>query len=329
MARILCSLSGIEYKTQLFQFYSCAQESYHPIFDLSSEKLVEIYSSFYIDDRLTPEESYLLYLALWRSTNLVDFRIPARRDATTAATIANTIHSLCEMAGRISTLGHERVSTVLCLPSFVVNSETRDLSSCPDWLAIWQANYKDYQTGYKTSTAVAKISAMEALLESNIKNKLKDISSYAGQLANWAEAAGAFPSYISAEWKNIIRMAAKGEAIYSVSELDLADLIEHCEENIPHGNIQAYTLMALLDSARKRRGALQTLGDMDIDVTYKILRADAGVEEANMLALILSAPKTEPIEAGYPNKLAYVRAKMKYQQAQAYYKDHPDERPPE
>lgn len=338
MARILCSLSGIEYKTQLFQFYSCAQESHHPIFDLSVQKLTQIYTDSYIEDKLLPDESYLLYLSLWRATNLIDFRVAAQRTIHTPAIIATTIHSLIQMVTRIDTWGSEKISTILQLPSYVVNTETRDLSSCSDWLAIWQANYSDYQQGYKTTTMVAKISALEALLEANIKNRLKDISSYSTQLANWAEAAGSFPTYtvldqndipvaMNEYWKRIIKLATKGESIYSVPDIDLTDLIEHCEETIPHGTIQAATLMALLRSAQKKRTALQTLGDIDLDVTFKILRPDAGVEEANMLALILSAPKQEPKESDYPNKLAYVRAKMKWGQAETYYRDHPEERP--
>jgi hypothetical protein len=269
---------------------------------------------------------------------MVDFRSAAQRTEKTASIIANTIHSLVQMSQRIHAVSANRAAEILSLPRFIITVETRDLAPCSDWFRIWQANWADYQTGYRTSTALEKLSRMEEALERNIKNKLKDISAYASQLAVWAEQAGAFPTYnvldendetigMNEYWKRIIKFCARGDSIYSVPDQDLIDLIEHCEETIAHGNIQAATLMALLRSARDRKGTLATLGDIDINTTYKILKPTDGVEEANMLAMILSAPRTEPKEREYPNRLAYVRAKMKYAQAVQYYAEHPTEHP--
>lgn len=338
MARILCSISGLEYKTQHFPYYACANESHHPVFDIPAHKLPGIYESSYLSGTLSSEENYLLYLALFRSTGMVDFRLAATRTDKTPGIIANSIHSLVQMQTRILAIGSSRMAEVLSLPRFIITVETRDLTPCPDWLRVWQDNYTDYQTGYRTSTALEKLTRMEESLERSIKSKLKDVSGYAYQLANWAEQAGSFPTYevldqddtvihMNDYWKRIIKFCAKGDSIYSVPDQDLIDLIEHCEETIAHGNIQAATLMALLRSARDKKGTLATLGDIDLTRTFKILKPGDGVEEANMLALILSAPKELPLEKAYPNKLAYVRAKLKYQQAQEYYKEHPSEHP--
>ena len=338
MARILCSISGLEYKAQYFPYYACANESHHPVFDIPAHKLPGIYETSYLSGTLSSEENYLLYLALFRSTGMVDFRLAATRTDKTPGIIANSIHSLVQMQTRISEIGANRMAEVLLLPRFIITVETRDLTPCPDWLRTWQDNYADYRQGYRTSTALEKLTRIEESLERSIKSKLKDVSSYAAQLANWAEQAGSFPTVtaldennipipLSEYWKRIIKFCAKGELIYSIPDDDLDKLTTYCEETIAHGNIQAATLMALLRSARDKKGTLATLGDIDLTRTFKILKPGDGVEEANMLALILSAPKELPLEKAYPNKLAYVRAKLKYQQAQEYYKEHPSEHP--
>lgn len=338
MATILCALSGLEFKAQHMPIYLCANESYHPIFDLSHEKLLAMYESLYIEGKLSEEENYLYYLALFRSTELLDFRNAATRTNLTQSIIAHTINDLYLMVQRIHTLGIDKCRDILCLPRFIITIETKDLSCCKDWLKLWNANYQDYCTGYKTSTAIEKLSHLETLLERNIKTKLKDISSYAGMLADWASRAGSFPTYevanerdlaesASSYWQRIIRACASKDNIFNINQFDLEDVIEHCEDNIEHGNIQAATLMALLRSAKDKKNSLATLGDIDLTATYKILKAEDGVEEANMLALILSAPKSAPVEREYPNKLAYIKAKMKYKQAQEYYAEHPTEHP--
>lgn len=340
MARIICAYSGLDIRVEHFPLYASASESCHPIFEFSSAKLIPFYESLYLEEKLTPDEKYLYYLALLKSSGFVDFRNPGIRTSHTQSIITNTIHDLVQMVQRIQLIGEERCISVLDIPRFIITIETRDLSCCKDWLRVWQDNYADYQQGYRTTTAIEKITRLESALERNIKNKLKDISSYASQLANWAEAAGNFPAYEVADendlacpaneyWKRIIRWCATEDRMYRINSYDLADLTEFCEENIDHGNIQAHTLMSLLRSATSKKYAISSLGVIDINSTktYKILKASDGVEEANMLALILSAPLSEPRESQYPNKLAYVRARMSWNTACEYYKEHPEEKP--
>ncbi len=53
---------------------------------------------------------------------------------------------------------------------------------------------------------------------------------------------------------------------------------------------------------------------------FRILNGDESVEDAAKLALIDSAPKTKPIESNYPNKLAFLKAKMNWNLAEDYRK---------
>lgn len=334
MARILCALSGIEYRVDFMQMYLTSRESHHPIFDIPTSRLLET-TPRWLDGELNHTENYLLYLALFNTTGLVDFRVPAIISQDTPAIVAQNMDSLAAMVERIYKTGPARIKEVLHLPSFVITPDTKDLSSSPDWIKIWQEAFKNYEDGYKTANLLDRIERQETILERYIKDRTKDISQYATRLANWASDAGAFdkhadyvvlneydkPERMADYWKRIIVACAKTEAIWNIPDVDLLDLIEHCEEHIYHGSIYAHTLMALLKAGAERKKNFLDLGDIDIGsngFSFRILDADTSVEDANKLALIDSAPLVEPVESQYPNKLAYIRAKMNWRLKQDY-----------
>lgn len=339
MARILCAYSGIDFRVDHFPIYNTSRESHHPIFDLSPTTLVSL-TPQWVDGKLTATDTYLYYLALFKSTQLVDFRVPAIQTSLTQSIIANNMYCLLRMVDRISTLGEEKVRYSLSLPQFVISQDTKDLGNTKYWLEIWEKNYDDYKTGYQTSTLIDKISRKEHHLERMIKDRNKDISTYAGTLAEWASLAGDFPTWnieltpdilgpsktrltCAEYWKTIIKLCAKKEPVYSIPDADIEELIEHCEDTLHQSGIYFFELMSLLRNASKKKLSYLALGDVDITSTYRILDASSSVEDANMLAMIDSAPKDKPIEKDYPNKLAYIRAKMKYDVKLAYEAEHP------
>lgn len=328
MAKVLCAISGVEYRCDYMKMYLTSRESHHPIFDLSTAKLLEV-TPRWITGELAPVENYLLYLALFNSTGLMEFRVPAIMCADTASIIAQSMEPLIDIVERIHITGAIRVKETLHLPHFVISPDTKDLTSSPDWIKIWQEAYKNYEDNYRTATALERLERKESILEKWIKDKTKDISSYANRIADWAYDAGKFDTYadylvlnehdkserMADYWKRIIVSCAKTEAIWSIPDVDLTDLIDHCEEHIYHGTIFAHTLMALLRAGAERKKNFLDLGDIDIGsngTTFRILDASASIEDANKLALIDSAPVEEPIEKNYPNKLAYIKAKMNW-----------------
>lgn len=333
MARILCALSGIEYQCTHMQFYSTSRESHHPIFDIPTRKLLEI-TPRWLEGELSPTENYLLYLSLFNSTGLMKFQVPATISQDTASIVAQNMAQLASIVERIYKTGSVRAKEVIQLPEFVISPDTKDLSSSPEWIKIWQEAYKNYEDGYKTATLLERIEKQETILEKYIKDRSKDISSYAARLANWAYDAGNFEKHaayavmnennqleiLATVWKRIIVLCAKKE-VWNLPEVHLEDLIDHCETHIDHGSIYAHTLMALLNSSLRKKKDFLDLGDIDIGThgtTFRILDAETSVEDANKLALIDSAPAEEPIESNYPNKLAFIRAKMKWRMKIAY-----------
>lgn len=336
MSTVLCSISGIEFKCQHMPLSLTSREYHHPIFSVPSSRLIPL-TERWLEQELTDTENYLLYLALFNTTGLMEFRVPASVSAETSSIIAQNMHHLCDIVEIILNHGEERSQQLFHLPTFVITPDTKFLEDSGEWIKIWRQCYADYANKYRTSTALEKLSRKETILERLIKDKTKDISLYAHQLASWAAAAGRFPecsasledpsfldgknTTLSKYWQHIIKCCAKTEAIWEIPDKDLIELIEHCEEHIDHGSIYAHTLMSLLRAGAERKKNFLDLGDIDLGsggITFRILDADASIEDANKLALIDSAPVNQPVESQYPNKLAYIKAKMNWKMKQDY-----------
>lgn len=336
--KILCSLSGIEYECSHFPFTLHSRESHHPVFDIPQKKLLPLIEKYHAGE-FTSTDSYLYYLALFRSSSLVEFRVPAIRTTLTASIVALNIDALAMMVGRMNVLGTEKVQGILNLPRFVISSETKDLATSDQWIRIWESNYEDYQNGYVTATMIEKLNRREAALERFIKDKSKDISEYAGQLAEWASLAGEFfkedydvldeydrPVPLEVYWKRIIKLCAKGDSFNRLPMGDLKDIYEYCQENtsIVSSGIYGHCLLTLLKVSIQRKESYYGLGDVDLngaETTFRILDASTSVEDANKLVLIDSAPKSEPKRSDYPSPIAFLRAKLNYAMAQDYIKN--------
>lgn len=336
---ILCSYSGIEYKCSYVpkSLKLTNSESHHPLFDASYKQLIEL-TKEWVEGNLNEVETYLLYLALLKSTELVDFRIPAIRTSLTDSIVASNMESLIDIVEIIVSTGIDKAKNRLLMPRYVISTDTNNLSNTKYWISNWVSCYKEYIDGYKMSTALEKISAKESALQVLIKDRSKDVSSYAKQLASWASLAGGFkiddcivadgsnndrPILLSVYWERIIITCCKKSNIFEIHDADLAELIEHCESNIDliSSGIIGHTLMAVLRSAAKTKENYFSLGDLDIGdkgTVYKILDADANVEDANKIVLIDSAPLYEPKENEYPSKLHYLKARVKWDMAQRY-----------
>lgn len=332
--KILCGLSSIEYEVSHFPYSLTSRESHHPIFDIPQKKLLPLIQR-YDDEEFTPTDSYLYYLALFNSTSLVHFRLPAIRTTLTSSIVAQNIHRLHEMVEMINVMGADKIKGILHLPQFVIDVETRDLSSTHDWIKIWDAACEEYENGYVKASNDEKRKRREEILERFIKDPNKDISSYAGHLAEWASIAGRLelehnynvadendkPIPLAEYWKRIIKRCAKGDGLYEIPMGDLLDLQDYYETEVEQHGIYSHCLLTLLRVSIDRKKNYLDLNDVDLSpdgTTFRILDPDADVADANMLAIIDSAPKKEPIRTDYPSNLAFLRAKMNYQMAKEY-----------
>ena len=325
--KILCALSGIEFSCDHFPATLHSRESYHPVFDIPQKKLLS-YAKRWAEGELTPTDSYLLFLALLNSTGQIEFRVPAQRTTLGDSIIAQHMEELIQIIGKINVLNPASHA----IPKFVISPDTKTLETAHYWIAAWEDCYQEFVSGGIEYRKAKKLADREVSLTRLIRGAEKE-SNYASSLAEWATIAGDFPDSqlhntsigrvtLSDYWKTIIRKCCRAESIFSIPESDLQELIEHCEENINHGSIFSHALMTLLRTGRDRQKNFLGLGDIDIrSGTYQLLSEDETVEDANKLAMIQSAPLEEPKLTAYPNKLAYLKAKAKWDMAQEHQKN--------
>jgi hypothetical protein len=322
--KILCGYSGIEFNCDHFPGYLHAREIAHPIFCLPQAKLLS-YSNRWASGNLSPIDSYLLFLALLRSTDQVEFRVPAARIPATDQYVANNMDLLINVVGQINIIKHPGFS----IPRFVISPETKHLATVHYWIAAWEACIDDFKDGYATAKLKHDLITREAGLAKLIASAQRE-SSYSASLAEWAAIAGNFPTFpvdtvlgrvsCADYWKAIIRKCVKSESIFAIPAADLAELIDHCENELElHGNTFAHTLMQLLRAGQQRQNGYLDLGEFDIrSGTYAILSGNDTVEDANKIAMIQSAPESLPTPEQYPSRIAYLRAKAKWDMAQAH-----------
>lgn len=326
MAKILCAKSGIQFSCDHVPMFLHSKEVSHPIFYLPKKKLLGLYAKWATQE-LTDTDSYLLYLALFNSTELVDFRIPAELQANTKQIIANNMKQLVSVVSKIDNFLHPSLNAA----RISINSETKTLSTSHIWIEIWEQNFADFQDGYKTFDAIANIQRREKILERLIKSQDRNPERYASILSKWAADAGNFPTFqvkhpitylnvtCSEYWQDIIRMCVLDSRIFNIPKADIEELIEHCDEFIAAGSIYQHALMELMKSGVHKHSTFLGFGDIDISKSnYRIIPDDSDVEKANIIAMIESAPTIEPKEKDYPSKIAYLRAKFRWEAAQRY-----------
>lgn len=310
-----------------------SREYAHPLFSIPKKKLISL-AAQWAAGRLSATESYLLYLSLLDSTELIIWRVPATYGPKTPQIIANNMESLIHIVGKIDVISHPSFT----LPKFAISPDTASLENSYHWIQAWVTNYNDWYDGLRESSAretlKTKVEARENSLERLIKSAETRVEDLANILAAWAELAGDFPQFqtihpltktkisCSEYWKQIIRACAREESIWRYPAGDIAELIDHCEDNIVHGSIYAHSLMKLLRNGQKKHSDYLGFGDLDLQgrtaTVFTLLDSDSSAEDANKLAAISSAPVDEPKPNQYPNKFAYLRAKSNWDMAQRY-----------
>jgi hypothetical protein len=326
--KILCSLSGVEFTVEHFPGYLTSREVAHPVFSIPQKKLLP-YISKWASAELTTTDSYLLFLSILNSSELVEFRVPAARSELTDSIVAQNMEALAKTVSRLNSVTNPSV----VFPRYVISPETKYLTNVKYWIENWNDCWNDFQDGYSKQLDSRKLVVREAALERMIKNPHLPLSAYASKIAEWAAIAGDFPENlktspftgekitVSEYWKEIIARCSREESIFSVPQSDIAYLLTHCETNISIGSIYSNALFKVLRHAIDKQKNFLGLGDMDLNKSkYQILSEDSTTETANLQAMIDSAPDHEPNQSEYPNKLAYLKAKLRWQTARKYTK---------
>lgn len=325
--KILCSLSSLEFNVDHFPGTFHSRECYHPIFNLPQKRLLG-YLGKWGAQELTTTDSYLLFLAILRSSDLLEFRVPVMRTTNTDSIIAQNMESLSRTVIKLNTVTHPGVH----FPHFVISPETRFLANVHHWIESWAEAYADYQSGSRRDYDNRKLLHRELALERMLKNPHKSLPEKASSIAEWASLAGSFPEFLidnpltptsmrakiscADYWKSIIVRCAKDDAIFAIPKADILELLEHVEENVPYGSIQSNALFSIIRRGIEKQKNFLGLGDLDLsNTTYQILSETDTAESANVKAMIDSAPVEEPSREAYPTKFAYLRARMRWNEA--------------
>lgn len=311
MAKILCSISGVQFSCDFVPISLNSREYHHPIFSLPQKKLLGLYQK-YRHNELDPISSYLTFLAYLNSTGLVEFRSPAIYTPQTESIIANNFDSLVSCVERMNRISNPSVQ----FSRIAVTPDTKNLSNVHYWIGSWESTYEDFTSGYAAFKHSQALHEIESKLEYLIKDSDRNEVQFASRLAAWAEKAGNFPKFhiqvgnstipISEYWKQIIRKCTNSESIFSIPSNDLKELLDHCEDNIDAGSIYGYHLFKILREGKEKQSNFLGLGDFQ----FSILPQDTSVESANKLAIIQNAPDKEPSRLDYPSQFQYLKAKL-------------------
>ena len=256
MAQITCAKPGVVFNCEHMPLSLSSREYAHPLFSISKKRLISLVGEWSIG-KLSHTESYLLYLSLLDSTELVQWRNPAVFTPKTPQIIANNMAALVHIVGKIDVISHPSFA----LPKFAISSDTASLENSYHWIQSWIQNYNDWYDGLrdanKREELKSKIQNREESLERVIKTAHTRVEDLAIMLAGWAEDAGDFPTStttiphpflkgrvtIREYWKQIIRACSNDDRIWQYPVTDIVELIEHCEDNVQHGSIYAASLM--------------------------------------------------------------------------------------
>lgn len=334
MARIHCTYSGVVFNCEHMPSGLSNHEHHHPLFSVPQKKLLSLVKDWSAN-RLSPTESYLLYLSLLHSTDLLIWRTTARFTDKTLRIIGNNMEHLVQIVGKINVIKHPS----FVLPKFAITYDTGDLGNSFYWIQAWISNYKewneDFIDAHKKEEIKHKVERREHSLEKLIKTPMISEEKLADNLAYWARLTCDFPEDIIQHphyankkvvradfWEEVIRACAKDEKIWKYAKGTVHTIIEHCEENLDPqhaGTIHSHALMKLLRNGLKRREAYTGFGDVDLagkTTQFKLLSPNASAEDANIVAAIQSAPEKEPKKENYQTFGAYLRAKLNWDLAQ-------------
>jgi hypothetical protein len=236
------------------------------------------------------------------------------------AIVASNMESLLSIISKINLIKHPSFA----LPSFSINAHTNTLTNAHHWIEAWQDNYADWYQGKRDEALRAKLQDREEALQRLIKSSVP-VDSYAKNLASWASTAASFPTFdtthpvtkqpipLNEYWQQIITSIANDDKLWRFPRADIVELVEHCEENLQHGNIYAHTLMKYLRSAITKHDDYLGFGDFTpTPTTFTILPANATSHQINLKAALDTAPLTEPQRHLYPTHGAWLKAYTKW-----------------
>ena len=316
MSEIICGISSIPFKCQHIPIRLIKREVNHPIFYVDQKRLLGLYSK-YVKNHLTDIDSYLLFLALLKSTDSVIFTYPAIPTAQTPRIVASNIAQLTRVIWQTNAI----LTPSFKQPKFRITRETQDLSNVAMWIKSWEKNIVDFKAGIDSRAAEKRLQDAEDKLFKVIHSPESGNEKLAAAVADWANKAAEFPAHKREEWIKIIRKCYSLQSMFSVDKAVLYEIRDYCESNLEVGSVYYYHLMRTIRAGIINYNSFLGMGtslDLDIakdDPGYRILKNERELEEVRLAEIAEKAPEKEPRRLDYPNQLAFLRAKLAWRTA--------------
>jgi len=324
--RVLCIYSNVQFQVPGFNRLYLKQSTAHPIMSTSPRDLLTKARDWAQGD-LTDTEQHLLFVALLKATDLVDFQKPATPDNKTIA--LNMERLLFTVGWRIATKQHFN------LPRFVVNNSNYNLRNIHNWLDALDEAKTDWYIKNATWELREKLELREKALTKLIKST-KDTNSYAARLGNWTMLASSAPDISAKEWMEVFLLKDAFEIINFDGDI-IADLMDHMVQNLEGGTIYARAAFNHISRIQKINkegfsGIITdsgeavdifseafTLGDDTTEFEIVQTSSTSGVTntsvhrrskaEADMMrALVAATPAEAPKAADFANRIDYLKA---------------------
>lgn len=321
---VTCSISGIRFRVPGFNGASLpANRGYfHPIFASSYKQRYILYKQ-HVQNQLTATDSYLLFLAFLHSTDKITWNCPAAckpTDTSTIKLVQNNIRQLIAVNEMTYVIKHPGFKQ----PSFVVSYDNSRLIQIPNWIKAWQDNITAFNSSRAAIRYRQDLQKIENILESKLHagTPLEKLPSI---VANWAEQAAEFPAAKTTKYKAVIRSCFNDTKMFNTPLALIKEVQEYCYANIEPGSIHFHTLASILKTGAKKH--LDYLGGSPLALGYTLLDTTDSSTTTNQLisgeiqtqaeldTIRAKAPMEAPTPAAYPDKLAYLKARLAYKVA--------------
>lgn len=312
----ICIKSGLPlHKSDLLLGFDLADE--HPIFRAKSSIIFhkDMVHRFMFAEN--PNEKKLIFLAILNATYLVDFEYPANPSLHTLE--ANFL-LLIELAQWVR-FAEYQLAKIVTFPRYVIRKDNADLLSIKAWLH----SIEDIRVKVNKKELERDKNAALLQREMEIKKELGEAiavgKAFTPKLAKWAldlcDVTIRHKDY--SKWMKILCLPTAEAWIVNLADYyELRDLLQ---ENLPflEDNPQAISVMHQMNSliAECRRGftdfSIFTDTGEDSVKDFEILEDGSEHVVAHKInQQFRDIPTDEPILKNYPNKIAFLLAKAKW-----------------
>lgn len=293
---------------------------YHPVFTLDSKALYRIYYQ-HTRNKLSTQDSYLLFLAFLHATGQVDWQAPATCSPSSPRTIKlvqNNLAQLIAVSEKTAIIKHPSFKQ----PAFVVSYDNGSLEQVHNWIEAWQENLIRFNVSRATYAQQRELAQIEGALDAKLQQgvPLEELPSI---VASWASQAAEFPADKDEQYQRIIRSCFNSSKMFNTPLLLIREVQEYCFANIEAGSVHFHTLCEILKEGAGRH--VDYLGGSSLALGYTLLDTGAGTLEAakegdlktqaELTTIAANAPVEPPHQKDYATNLDYLKARLAYKVA--------------